>query len=956
MSAYAGPSTSHAQGSFLASASAGPSSPRKRKRTQNQAENAHPAVTRPDDDEEEEEEAPLRKKALLEKSANVQENATTKGGKGKGKSRGNDVSEKKSRGGGRKKKEGDEQAESKKKATKVIIRRPPAISSEERQTTLASKNAERRVARREHARENPQAAIEQRLESGRNRSPTVYAWWLETTLDTAKRQRALHQAVSQHRDDSDLALVPAVVRAFSDHEGQSAIPSDVWPHFLPNTLALLADVARNPTCWDVERHVKSGAIIVSEPTDPAPVSALQNYLRRIVVGDISLEIAKQRSGDQGKTYASRDVLVADAWIAKAARSVVQGIDLFKNRVEFKPLGALDGRVAAYVELGRTAYFITTHANYVPLLPQIDPKQIVLRRDMRYGHDDPVLWPQLYSDAFCHLAAIPKAPTSAYDRAKIGVMWWNPTPKDFTQLSPFVGIMPSRKCALRRIWAVSTIPSFAHPAYPTLPQLVQTLRLSLERLTIPATYTRMQLGVVAVQREYRELTGLLRYMTKYKPRMDGLSDPDANPANPDDCLGCFTDDPRVAQIFWKACLPCWFIRPLQAFANENILKIVVPFVATDFLEMVPADGFPPVPTTDRLEDRLRVLHKCTRNTSWYRNPLLVASASTSAPANPRPVQQSGPSRGTARDAAARALAKAQKEAKGPNPNAKTARDKFMPLDRPEMPSIITAWAAALAAIDRSCPPSCGVDLPQRYVLPEPALLASPEDELRRRTYYHHYRLMRDALMFRLADPTVPPVLLSTQEWRDVLQGKVIAQGKAGTRAQQRSATVEDLLRPAFEACGIDALTEFLVPPNVVPPIHLHSAKELLWELAEMNFRYEFLALDARASGLDRPDECRRCFAGNGMIGLDFRESQRGLAAAAVMDRLPYLLCAAGLMRDWSVPCERPQEIDSATKRIEWDAREVRLLERQVATFYTQSFYEVFGRAAVIPMRLEHEIGS
>ncbi|KAF7367234.1 hypothetical protein MSAN_00785200 [Mycena sanguinolenta] len=647
----------------------------------------------------------------------------------------------------------------------------------------------------------------------------------------------------------------------------------------------------------------------------------------------------------------------DAWVLKAARSVVQGIDLFKNRVEFKPLGALDGRVAAYVELGRTAYFITTHANYVPLLPQIDPKQIVLRRDMRYGHDDPVMWPQLYSDAFCHLAAIPKAPTSAHDRMKLGVMWWNPTPKDFVcpasglTLTRGLGRLSGHRFLELRKAVNALIEEYERylqslptrtPPTTLFPQLVQTLRLSLERLTIPATYTRMQLSVVAVQREYLELTGLLRYMTKYKPRMDGLADPYANPADPDDCLGCFTDDPRVAQIFWKACLPCWFIRPLQAFADENILKVVVPFLATDFLEMHPAEGFSPVPTTDRLEDRLRVLHQCTRNTPWYRNPLLTASVSTSAPATCRPVQSAvaGPSRSAPRGlnpyAAARALAKAEKEARGPNPNAKTARDKFLPLDRPEMPSTITAWASALATIDRSCPPACGVDLPQRYVFPEPGLLASPEDELRRRTYYHHYRLMRDALVFRLADPSVPPALLSTQEWRDALQGKVISQGKAGTRAQQRSATVEDLLRPALEACGIDALTEFPVSPAAVPSIHLHSAKELLWELAEMNFRYEFLALDARASGLDRPDECRKCFAGDGLIGLDFRESQRGLAAVAVMDRLPYLLYTASLMRDWSVHCKRPMEIDSAQKRIEWDVREVRLLEQQVAAYYTQSF--------------------
>ena len=91
-----------------------------------------------------------------------------------------------------------------------------------------------------------------------------------------------------------------------------------------------------------------------------------------------------------------------------------------------------------------------------------------------------------------------------------------------------------------------------------------------------------------------------------------------------------------------------------------------------------------------------------------------------------------------DAAARAQAKAEKETKGFNYNAKPARDKFLPFDRPEMPTTITPWAAALAAIDRGCPPSCGIDLPQLYVLPEPALLASVEDESRRRMFYHHYQ--------------------------------------------------------------------------------------------------------------------------------------------------------------------------------------------------------------------------
>ncbi|KAJ7437734.1 hypothetical protein FB451DRAFT_1416636 [Mycena latifolia] len=624
------------------------------------------------------------------------------------------------------------------------------------------------------------------------------------------------------------------------------------------------------------------------------------------------------------------LLERDAWKIKEAPSICEGVDLLRNRGLALDLpGLLDGRVAAYFEMGRTSYFVTTNARYVPLLPETDPKKIVVRRDLRFGPDDPVLWPRLYSDRFCHLAAIPKAPI---DQDELRVMWWNPSPANF--VCPASGLTLTRGLGrLAEAWFsefavltgslideyeqyVKSLPTGTKPPL-LLPQLVQRLRLSLERLRIPSAYIRMV----------------------YKPRLEGIEDPAANTAHPDNCIGCFTNNPRIAQIF--------------SFADEYILKVVVPFAATNFLEMKPAAGFSPVPTTDRLDDCISLVHRCTENTPWYRNPFEDTSpdvASTSAARSSRAgtageqSAKAGPSRSMSSApssqkgppyASARAQAKAQKEAKGPNPNAKLPCDKFLPFDRPEMPTTITSWATALAAIDRSHPPSCGIDLPQLYVMPEPALLASPEEEPRRCMLYHHYRLLRDTLMFRLADR--------------------MARHLAGQGQFSRASTQRKSGGP-FAACGIDALTEFPVPPEAIPPLHMNSMKELLWELMEINFRYEFLALDACASGLDRSDECRRCFAGEGLIGMDFRESQRGLAAREVMDHLPYLLCMAGLMCDWSVPCERPKQIDAAKGRTEWVATAVRHLEQKLAQYYTQSFYELFGRAAVVPMCLEHKITS
>ncbi|KAJ7732854.1 hypothetical protein B0H16DRAFT_1468365 [Mycena metata] len=617
----------------------------------------------------------------------------------------------------------------------------------------------------------------------------------------------------------------------------------------------------------------------------------------------------------------------DAWKVEQAPAIVEGVDLLKNHRVHSDLGTLDcgGRVAAHVIMGNTSYFITTNTHYVPRLPEVDPKQILIRRDMRFGPDDPVLWPRLYSEKFCHLPAIPKAPTDPQDH--LAVMWWNPTPDDF--VCPASGMTLTRGLGRIRGARFSKFSIRTHALIKEYEQYVKSLPTGTKPpLLLPQLVQRL--------REYLELTGLLRYMTKYRPRLDLIDPVDTTQA--DDCVGCFTDDPHIAQILWKVCLPCWLIRPLKAFADECILKMVVPFAATEFLEMNPAAGFAPVRATDRLDDHLSLLHRCTENTPWYRNPFEGHIASTaaaggsgvglaggqSARAHPSRNPSSSVSlRGRGSPyAAARTESKARKE-KGPGP--KLARDKFFPFDRPEMPTTISLWASALAAVNRSRPPSCGADLPQLYVMPEPALLASPDDPAHRRMLYHHYSLLRDALMFRLGygDGDEPHALLTTQQWRDIVQGKITKQGKAGSRAQARSASLEELLRPAFSACSMDDLTGFPVLPDAVPPLDMNKTKELLWELAEINFRYEFLALDARASGLNRPDECRMCFASPRLIGMDFNE----------------------------IPCERPKEIDNAKGRTPWSADSIHGLESAVTKYYTASFYELFGRAAVVPMRLD-----
>ncbi len=292
--------------------------------------------------------------------------------------------------------------------------------------------------------------------------------------------------------------------------------------------------------------------------------------------------------------------------------------------------------------------------------------------------------------------------------------------------------------------------------------------------------------------------------------------------------------------------------------------------------------------------------------------------------------------------------------GPPGGASTNRDKFVHLDRHEMPTPIPAWEDALKAVDRTIVRQGWSPSDGRYIMPEPALVVSTDDPRRRQLYLHHLSMMMDALVYRLGDPEDPHRLLSSQQWRDLLVGKAAAPQTGPTKAAARSVGIHEILGSAFRACGLTDCPDFPATPDSFPPITLPRAREILWLVGETNFRYEFLALDRRASGLNRPDECRECFAGGMLMGMPLALAKEGLASMSRATRHPFVLRIAKLMRKWE-PRPRSTAIAQAQDREQWGDDEMKELERGVAIHYTQTFYHYFGRAAVVPTRLVHEFG-
>ncbi|KAJ6527590.1 hypothetical protein DFH09DRAFT_880099, partial [Mycena vulgaris] len=130
------------------------------------------------------------------------------------------------------------------------------------------------------------------------------------------------------------------------------------------------------------------------------------------------------------------------------------------------------------------------------------------------------------------------------------------------------------------------------------------------------------------------------------------------------------------------------------------------------------------------------------------------------------------------------------------------------------------------------------------------------------------------------------------------------------------------------------------------------KEITWALAESNFRFECLSLDARASGLTRLEEVRACFVGRALLGIPLEYSTRGPASETQQERHRYLIRLAKLMMAWQTHTYRPSAIGRATRAQEplaYTDEEMSDLEWAIVCYYTQSFYEYFGRAAVVPMR-------
>ncbi|KAJ7438659.1 hypothetical protein B0H11DRAFT_2104329, partial [Mycena galericulata] len=505
------------------------------------------------------------------------------------------------------------------------------------------------------------------------------------------------------------------------------------------------------------------------------------------------------------------------------------VDLLKNRNPLARLGSFDGRVGAIIEFNAETYFITTNADYIPALPSIaKPHKVYLRSDMRYGMDDPTLWPQPYSRTYSHLAAIPRRE----QRQDLELMWWQPTHADFvpgSSITRGLGKLAPSKLSQLDV-AVNDIVAryrqYKSTASTTPPeffdQLIQNLVVCMERLQLlPSTYDKTFFGLTSLQRTYLELDALLAFMTVYQPRILEFNYKDEPAYGVAPCMGAITYEPEVAQLLKKAGLPFWFMRPTYAFFTENILKIVTPVEPPFPLTTECPPEQPVVYSGNNTDEKIQAMSTASHMMGWYRDPFTdnAAAGSSTNVGSPMHIPAQSASASVTRTPAPRKIAPRRADPYCRDPGGKKGkissgppkieRDKFKPLLAAEMPSYLPSWINALGQVDKlaqttSISPSDG-----HYLLPEPALLASPESSQRRQKFMHHWRLLRDAFIYRLSQPGTSPLCLSSQEWRDVLEGVAERTGAHNKRTRNKR-SLENVIGSALRACGVDRLHGFPPP--------------------------------------------------------------------------------------------------------------------------------------------------
>ena len=153
----------------------------------------------------------------------------------------------------------------------------------------------------------------------------------------------------------------------------------------------------------------------------------------------------------------------------------------------------------------------------------------------------------------------------------------------------------------------------------------------------------------------------------------------------------------------------------------------------------------------------------------------------------------------------------------------------------MPLPIPAWCEVLKAVKRDETPE---SYHTRYLFPKAAIFASTT-EARCTKFFATWNVFRPACILQVLSAESLASPLSGQQWCDFLLDGLLAHSREPSLVRRRE-EVKAIFGNALDELQIDL---FPPPYNYFPMIPVDEAQKILWELTELNFHFELLALSS-----------------------------------------------------------------------------------------------------------------
>jgi hypothetical protein len=501
--------------------------------------------------------------------------------------------------------------------------------------------------------------------------------------------------------------------------------------------------------------------------------------------------------------------------------------------------------------------------------------------------------------------------------------------------------------------------------------------------MPCTKEQAHRGWVELQRAWKVLDALWEYHDVYRPRFpnDELTQFKVNRR----CMGVFTHDEMAARFLYNSGIPVWLIRPISEFREQNILSVVELKTRSLCLEVPPHYTDLAAGHSDTLTKFLAIefqSHKfCLhpdpfeQEANKHGNPPALSYSKDEQTSGSSRVESGG---GRVRSSSHHYKPyppRGSKAGKGGTLHFNyllfwsltytsaqvPVRDKFSEYQGSFAPPPIPCWASANESILLT---SRRERILQRglrdagYFFPDPGLFLGVNASWKAADYLRQWEHIKNVWKLRTFSASATPC--SPQEWRDILSlgfmrddelGKITASANALER-------VRSLIGDCLKAAGLVEHSLSRPPPPVVidtQVVDIRRARVLLWELCELNFRWELRALDSRLynkgyfTPLQRHQMLMDCFPHkyNSLMSAHPSLARSGMAFPSFADRLPYIQALWRLMTGWPGPKPSSFFIVPHAHAVSPNAER---WERDLVRYYAQTFFDNFFRPPILPHTL------